>query len=701
MSPPIPRIAVSRKRRLKKELGLLDVYAIATGTTLSAGFFLLPGLAAEIAGPALIVSYLVATLPLWPAMFSIVELSTAMPRAGGVYYFLDRSLGPAVGTVGGLGTWVALMLKVSFALVGMGAYIALFVPDLEITPVAVTLAVVIGGLNLLGAKSSGRFQVLLVVGLLAILTLFIGDGLVHIDRVHFRDFFEAGFGSVLSTAGFVYISYIGVTKVASLSEEVRDPERNLPLGVFLALGSAVVVYALGTLVMVGVVGADALAGDLTPVATAAEAMTGRWGMALVSGAALLAFLSVANAGTLSASRYPLAMSRDRLMPRFLRKVGPNKVPRDAVLLTVAVIIAVLLTLDPVKIAKLASAFQLLMFALVCLAVIVMRESRIESYDPGYRSPLYPWMQIFGLVAPFVFIAEMGALALLFSFGLVAVAAVWFVAYGRGRVQRNGALFHIFARLGEKRKDAGLDPELRQILKEKGVREGDPFDDVVAGALVLEVEGRPELEEVTRRVAARLEAALPATASELEAGFLEGNRMGATPVTHGVSLPHLRLFGIDAPSLAMVRARDGVEVEVSDVHGTSAREEIRAFFFLVSPEEDPRLHLRILAQIAERVDDDDFMEEWLAAGNEQVMKEILLRDERHLSLRLHRDEPSGELIGRTLAELRLPEGLLVALVRRRGEILIPRGSTELEADDRLTLLGEPAAIREMERRYRAA
>jgi len=92
------------KKKLKKEIGLLGVFSIAAGTTLSAGFFLLPGLAAQQAGPALILAYVLAAIPLIPAMLSVVELATAMPKAGGVYYFLDRSLGPLVGTIGGIGT---------------------------------------------------------------------------------------------------------------------------------------------------------------------------------------------------------------------------------------------------------------------------------------------------------------------------------------------------------------------------------------------------------------------------------------------------------------------------------------------------------------------------------------------------------------------------------------------------------------------
>lgn len=112
--------------KLRKELGLFDGIAISTGAMFSSGFFLLPGLAAAQTGPSVPLAYLVAGLFILPAMIAVAELATAMPRAGGAYYFLDRALGPLVGTVGGLGTWLALVLKSSFALVGMGAYLAIY-----------------------------------------------------------------------------------------------------------------------------------------------------------------------------------------------------------------------------------------------------------------------------------------------------------------------------------------------------------------------------------------------------------------------------------------------------------------------------------------------------------------------------------------------------------------------------------------------
>ncbi len=683
---------------LKKELTLLNVYAIATGTTLSAGFFLLPGIAFNEAGPAVVLSYLIAAIPLIPAMFSMVELSTAMPRAGGAYYFLDRSMGPFVGTIGGLGTWLALVLKTAFALIGMGAYIRIFWPDVPVVTLAVTLALFFGVVNLFGARKTGSFQVFMVFALLLILFVFIGEGLPQINSQNFDGFFDKGGVSIISTAGLVYISYVGITNIASVAEEIENPERNLPLGVFLAIVTAIAVYAVGTTIMVGVLPAEKLAHDLTPVASAAEVLFGNWGKIGVTVAAVIAFASVANAGILSASRYPLAMSRDHLIPGKFSKLTPRNIPHYGIAVTVGLIIFLVMSFDIASIAKLASAFQLLMFALICFAVIVMRESRIEAYDPGYRSPFYPWMQLFGVFSPVWLIAEMGMVPILFSLALVTLGTVWYISYARERVVRSGAIYHLFARLGEQRFE-GLDRELRGIMKEKGVREEDPFDEVVTRAEVMEFSQKYLFEDITHDVAKELARSLRIPADELEQGFMEGSRIGATPISHGAALPHIRLADIKRAEMVIVKAKGTCFVEAPDFSGKiSLQGPIHAFFFLVSPSENPGQHLRILAQIAGRVDDEDFLKDWLAANDEQELKEILLRDERFLSLRIRSNTPSSVLIGRSLGEIRMPEGSLVALIRRKGETIIPRGQTVLEEGDRLTVIGDAHGIEKLNNEY---
>ncbi|MCF6268702.1 MAG: amino acid permease [Melioribacteraceae bacterium] len=688
-----------KKKRLKKEITLLGVFSIAAGTTLSAGFFLLPGLAAQQAGPALILAYVLAAIPLIPAMLSVVELATAMPRAGGVYYFLDRALGPLVGTIGGIGTWLALILKVSFALIGMGAYISLFIPGLSITPIAVVLALALGLLNIFGSKTSGKFQIYLVVTLLSILTFFVAGGIPKLNYDQFNNFFDAGFDSIMATAGLVYISYVGVTKVASLAEEVKNPERNLPLGVFLALGVSILIYILGTSVMVGVLPMSELMGNLTPVASTAKILFGDYGMILLSIAAIIAFVSVANAGTMSASRYPLAMSRDHIMPSYLKKLGRFNTPVYSIILTVSIIIILLIFLDPTGIAKLASAFQLLMFTLVFIAVIIMRESKIESYDPGYKAPFYPWLQIFGIVSSLYLIFEMGALPIMFLSGLVIAGGLWYWYYARGKVERNGAIYHIFERLGQQR-FKGLDTELRGILKEKGLRKGDPFDKIVTECKVFDIKDDITFSEAVNLTASLVSKYIPLSAEDIVKRIMEGTRVGATPVTRGVALPHFRCGGIERSMLVLMRVKNGINIPIFNpiTYQEEDVQRVAAVFFLISPEKNPTQHLRILAQIAGRVDDDSFAEAWNSAKDEQELKEALLHDDNFLALHILKGKKTELFINKELKDIKFPSGCLVAILQRGGELIVPKGNTKIIEEDRITIIGDPGSMKELRKLY---
>ncbi len=690
---------LKNKIRLKKEIGLLGVYAIAAGTTLSAGFFLLPGLAATSAGEALVLAYIIAAIPLIPSMFSIIELATAMPKAGGVYYFLDRSMGPFIGTIGGIGTYLALVLKVSFALIGMGAYIALFFPELQIVPIAIIIAIVLGILNIFGAKKSGKLQIFLVVGLLAILLLFIGEGIPQINYTRLSNVFNFDFSTLIGTAGLVYISYVGVTKVASLSEEVKNPERNLPLGILLAMGSAILIYALGTSVMVGILPIEKLAGNLTPVAATAEVFLGQWGVYVLSLAALFAFLSVANAGTLSASRYPLAMSRDHILPKFFGKLTKHGTPLVSIVLTVGIIIFLLVAFDPTGIAKLASAFQLLMFALLCLAVIVMRESKIDSYDPGYKSPFYPWMQFLGIITSFVLIGYMGILPIVFSVGMLLLGAAWYWYYAKNKVVRRGAIYHVFERWGRARYDA-IDTELRGILKEKGLRKDDPFDDIVHRSSVLEIKTKTDFEKVVQKVAEILTNIIQLPVNEIIEHIMEGTRVGATPVTHNVALPHFRVASISKPEMVLVRSKQGITIDVFDplTHEVEETLTVNGIFFLVSPEDNPTQHLRILAKIAGRVDDNDFAEKWENAKDAHELQEALLYDEQFLTLVVDRNTKTNDLVNAPVKTIEIPEGCLITSIRRNGQTIVPKGNTILKNNDRLILMGEPEGIDILRKKY---
>lgn len=694
-------------RRLDKELGLWDVYAISTGAMFSSGFFLLPGLAAAQTGPSVALAYLVAGLFILPAMFSVAELATAMPRAGGAYYFLDRSLGPMVGTVGGLGTWLALVLKSAFALVGMGAYLALYF-DVSIEGLAVALTVVFAIVNVVGAKETSGLQRFLVSTLLVIMVFFIIAGFMEIGSrglaattsERFTPFMPFGLTGFMSTVGFVFVSYAGLTKVASVSEEVRDPDRSIPLGMMLSLATAAVVYGVGVYIMVALLPAAELRDDLTPVASAAAAMSGSAGgvgVVLVVVAAIAAFASTGNAGVLSASRYPLAMARDGLVAARFATLGRFRTPTFAIVTTALLMMVAIVTLPVEDIAKLASAFQLLLFSLLCLAVVIMRESRIEAYDPGYRSPLYPWMQIFGFVAPIWLIAEMGQIAILFTLGLLAATIAWYFHYAARRVNRAGAIFHTFARLGQLR-HGGLDLELRRIVEEKGLREGDDFDAVVARAEVIELPERVDFVRAVELAADRLEASAGVEAALIEHSFVQGFRAGLVPLGRGVALPHLRVSGLSEPILLLVRCVDGIHVPSPDWDDSDAEvAEVTALLFLISPQEVPGRHLRLLGHLATRAEDPYFLPAWLSARSPSELRATLLADERLVQLEVDWGLPTEEWIDRPLREIDLPPGTLVALIRRVEGEVVPEGGTVLRAGDRLSIIGASEGIRALKGR----
>jgi len=693
--------------RLSKTLGLFDVFAISTGAMFSSGFFLLPGLAAAQAGPAVVLAYFIAALLILPAMLCMAELATAMPRAGGAYYFLDRSLGPVVGTIGGIGTWIALILKSAFALIGMGAYLGLFF-DVPIQTLAVVLTILFTVVNLVGAKESSRLQSMLVVVLLGVLLFFLIQGFFEVlqlgvgevARTQFTPFLPFGFEGLAATVGLVFVSYAGLTKVASVAEEVQNADRNIPLGMTLSLIVATFAYVAGVYVIVAVLEPSALREDLTPVATAAEAffdwLPGIAGLILIVAAAIAAFASTGNAGIMSASRYLLAMGRDHVIwPRFA-EVGRFGTPTLALGLTAVVMILCLLTLDVMSVAKLASAFQLLLFSLIALAVIVLRESGIEGYSPGFRSPLYPWTQIVGVLAPLWLISEMGALAVMFTIGLIALCLLWYKVYAKQHMKREGAVFHLFERLG-RRRDPALDRELRGILKES-TGETDPFADLVTEARVWDLEEPMDFEALIFRVCAGIAIDTPVSTDVLANRFLEELHAGLTPVARGVALPHLRLEGLRAPLLVLVRTAHPLDIPGAEALDGSDVRDVRAIFILVSPKEDVRAHLNALARLAGRAEEDVFMEEWAAARTEQQLKEALLHDERFLSLRIERGGATDELVDAEVRHVVLVEDALIAMIHRQGEVLIPQGRTVLHAGDRLTIVGSAEAIRTLTRRF---
>ena len=235
---------------MKKTIGFISIFCISAGAMISSGLFVLPGLAFAKAGPAVCLSYFIAGCVALTTVLSLSELITAMPKSGGDYFYVSRTFGQLFGTVSGLLSWLALSLKSAFAVIGIAELIYL-VSGINLTLSAVILAILFTGINLFGVKEALRFQVVLVIALIGILIAFFGLGMQDVILQRFEPFMSHGMNAVFSTAGFVFVSFGGVLTTASIAGEVRNPSRNIPLGL---IGSTIAVTILYTLVTFAVVG---------------------------------------------------------------------------------------------------------------------------------------------------------------------------------------------------------------------------------------------------------------------------------------------------------------------------------------------------------------------------------------------------------------------------------------------------------------
>jgi APA family basic amino acid/polyamine antiporter len=450
---------------LERSLGLYSTMMISMGAMIGSGIFVLPALGYKKAGPAVILAYVLAALVVLPAALSKAEMSTAMPESGGTYLYIDRALGPLFGTIAGIGAWFSLVFKSSFALVGLGAYLLLFAPISQgaITFVALGLGVAVVVLNIVGTELSGRVQAIIVTVVLGgLLAYTVNTGLVgETARLVPADGFATeGASGVVTAAAFVFVSYAGVTKIASIAEEVEDPGRNLPRAILGSLAIMTVVYVAVVASVILLSDAETLikggpggTASLTPMADGASALFGGFGVVIISILAVVALTSMANAGILSSSRFPLAMSRDALLPSGLQLIDERfKTPRNSILLTGAVLLLLIAFVPVVELAKLASAFQILVFSIINVALIAFRTADLDSYHPEFKSPGYPYIQLFGLVAGFGLLTQMGTVPILGAAGIITVGLVVYLVYGRSRTDRTGAIGSILGRDDETEKD---------------------------------------------------------------------------------------------------------------------------------------------------------------------------------------------------------------------------------------------------------
>lgn len=605
---------------MKKQLGLLHMFCIASGAMISSGIFVLPGLAHSKAGPAVVLSYFLAGLLALLGLMSIAELTTAMPKAGGDYFYISRGAGPAMGTIAGLLSWFSLSLKSAFAIIGLAVLVAPVVP-LNWHVIAAIGCLVFVLINLLGTREAANFQVALVIALLLLMVAFIARGFSSINPGHFKPFAPMGIRSVLSTTGFVFVSYGGLIQVASMAGEIKNPGRVIPLAMIMSLVAIVILYVLIVFVSSGVLGSEQLDNSLTPIADTAGAFAGRLGYVVVGFAAAMAFVTTVNAGIMTASRYLFALSKDKLLPGGLSKISAKKqVPYVSVLVTGIVIAAVVFVKLDILV-EAASTVFLLSYILASVSVILLRESGIGNYRPSFRAPFYPWTQIVTIIIFSFVMLEMGEESFFVTVVLILAGVVFYRYYGQASAQKESALLHLIERIAAKELVTGrLENELKQIVRDRDEIVTDRFDKIIEDCPVLDIEGPVSVEEFFRLAAERLCGRLGVEQGILFALLAARERKNSTVMMPDLAVPHIVIEGERAFDVLVARCREGIRF-------SEGYPNVRKVFVLAGTRDERKFHLQAISAVAQVVQNPQFEEQFIEAKDEQALRDVILLAKR--------------------------------------------------------------------------
>lgn len=447
---------------LKRHLGWIQLLMIGVGAIIGAGIFVITGqAAASYAGPAIVFSFIIASIICVFAGLCYAELASLIPVAGGSYSYAYVALGEFPAWIIGWAVTAQYIVSASTVAVGWSGYLQSFLKDFGITfsptfmqpPLlynmgthawewtgswinapALLIIVLVSFMIAIGIKAAARFNHAMVAIKLCTIFLFIIIGALHINSANWVPFIpqntglfgEFGWSGILRASGLVFFAYIGFDTVSSLAQDAKNPQRDLPRGILGSLAISTLAYIATALVLTGVV-TYKLLNVADPIAVALNAMgPAFFGVAFIVKLAILAGLSsVILVQILGQSRIFLAMGLDGLLPKGFSKV--NKTTKSPIFGTIVIAIAAMILsgLLPIEVlGQLVAMTTLLIFAIVCLGVLVLRHTHPE-FKRSFRVPFVPWVPIFGII---VCLVQMLCLPLVTWLQLISWAVVGLIVY---------------------------------------------------------------------------------------------------------------------------------------------------------------------------------------------------------------------------------------------------------------------------------
>ncbi|MFQ6037027.1 MAG: amino acid permease [Candidatus Aminicenantales bacterium] len=452
---------------LARDMGLMHVTMIGVGAMIGAGIFVLTGIAAGVAGPALLLVFALNGFVTGLTAMSYAELGSCFPEAGGGYLWVKEALPQPNGFLSGWISWFAHAVACSLYAVAFGtfsvdlmnlagvnfrnllSFLSLEAPLVFAAKgIAVVVILIFVYINYRGAKETGQAESLVTILKIIVIALFIGFGCVAMFAgktpepwsEHFKGFFQRGPLGIIMAMGLTFIAFEGYEIIAQCGEEVKNPKKNIPLSILLSLLIVVPIYILVAFVALGAVAPEGGQtswqylgdkGELAMIEAAEHFMMGKLGRIIFLIGGLFSTMSALNATVYSSSRVSFAMGRDHNLPSVFGRIHERKrTPHMAVFLSGALIMSAALPIE--DIASATDAMFLLLFIFVNLAVVNLRKNR-PDLDRGFKVPLSPYLPVaatFINLALAVFLFFYRPLGVWVCIGYLAVGISFYYLYSR-------------------------------------------------------------------------------------------------------------------------------------------------------------------------------------------------------------------------------------------------------------------------------
>jgi len=449
---PVPEMSAetgtdSGQSELARSIGLFQLSMFGVGATIGTGIFFVLSQAVPVAGPAVIWSFVLAGAVAGFTAICYAELASAVPVSGSSYSYAYATLGelPAIGVAACL----LLEYGVSAAAVAVGwsQYLNEFLdnvfgvtlPDsLSQAPEqggifnlpAVVLVVLCALLLIRGASESAKTNAIMVMIKIGVLIMFIVIGIFGWNSSNLEPFSPFGINGITAAAGIIFFSYIGLDAVSTAGEEVKDPRRNLPLAILIALVTVTTLYILVTIVAVAAQPYTEFEGQEAGLAAILEDVTGStWPATVLAAGAIISIFSVTLVVLYGQTRILFAMARDGMLPELFHRVNPRTLTPVPNTIIVACVIGLLAGLIPINfLAEMTSIGTLVAFLVVSIGVMVLRRTHPEL-ERGFKVPLYPVTPILSIAGCIWIIQDLRVVTISVFLIWVAVAFVWYAAYG--------------------------------------------------------------------------------------------------------------------------------------------------------------------------------------------------------------------------------------------------------------------------------